>query len=256
MLEMGTARGKNNMTVGNAPLIGLTTSWTDGSGSAVHTIADAYVKAVYMAGGMPLPIPCLPENAVAELLSHLDGLVLTGGADVDPAHFGDLPWPGLGAICPQRDALELPLARSAMDLGLPILAICRGMQVLNVAAGGTLYQDLYSEFPGVLKHQQKAPRWYPTHPVEVTADTLLHRLSGRSTIWVNSFHHQAIRDLAPGFIVSGRSPDGVIEAIEYPSAGFVVGVQWHPEAMVSSEATAGRLFETLVEEAKTRRRSR
>lgn len=236
-----------HMTTERRPVIGLTGSWVDSDGSALHAVANAYVKAVYAAGGLPFHIPCLPgEDVVAQLLPQLDGVVLTGGADVDPLHFGQLSRPGLGRISPERDALELPLARAAMASGLPVLAVCRGVQVLNVAAGGTLYQDLYSEMPGALKHNQQAPRWYSTHPVELVPNTLLHRLAGQPTIYVNSFHHQAIRQVAPALKVTGRAPDGVIEAVELPSARFIVGVQWHPEAMIDSEDHAGRLFQELV----------
>lgn len=234
------------MSGGRRPVIGLTGSCWDDDQRAVHGVADAYVQALYAAGALPLHIPCLPGDEVTvDLLGLVDGLVLTGGADVDPKHFGELPRRGLGQISPQRDALEIPLARAAIAADMPVLAICRGMQVLNVAAGGTLYQDLYFDLPDVLQHNQNAPRWYPTHPVELERGSILHRIVGQTTIYVNSFHHQAVRELAPGLHVTAHAPDGVIEAVEMPAARFIVGVQWHPECLMSSDH-GRRLFEALV----------
>ncbi|HEY8449934.1 MAG TPA: gamma-glutamyl-gamma-aminobutyrate hydrolase family protein, partial [Bacillota bacterium] len=157
------------------PLIGLTGPLLDERPGSWHAVPNAYVQAVYAAGGMPVHIPCLPgEEVAAELLGRLDGLVLTGGGDVDPFHFGESPHPALGRICPRRDALELPLVRAALAADLPLLAICRGIQVLNIATGGTVYQDLGSQLANPLQHVQNAPRWYPTHAVELSPDSRLY----------------------------------------------------------------------------------
>lgn len=211
------------------PLIGLSMDWDEEKN--VHLIGAAYVEAVEEAGGIPLPLPSTEdEEVIDEWLDLVDGLVLTGGVDPDPAHFGEEPIPAMGRIVPSRDRTEIRLARSALRLDLPILAICRGIQVLNVAAGGTLYQDLQSQVPGVIKHYQAAPRWYPTHEIEIPPGTILARILGGTSFRVNSFHHQGLKGLAPGFRMSARSGDGVVEAIEGPGR-YVVGVQWHPEAM-------------------------
>lgn len=217
-----------------------------------------YVEAVRGAGGVPWIVPPFslsgkaPESS--DYLDGLDGLLLSGGVDLDPARFGEEPLPGLGSVSPERDELELALTRRALKKDIPILAICRGVQVLNVAAGGSLYQDIESQVGGALGHRQKAPRWHPTHTVSLSRDARLAEILGSSRIGVNSLHHQAVRELGNGMVVAGRAPDGIVEAIECPEAGFVVGVQWHPENMVSTSLPMQNLFEAFVEAA--RRRSR
>ena len=208
-----------------------------------------YVDAVAQAGGTPLVIPPgLPEEALGEILEGLDGLLLSGGPDVDPAHFGEEPLPGMGRIDPARDAAELFLARLGLEAGMPILGICRGAQVLNIAAGGDIFQDLPSQVEGVLKHvQQPTPMSYPTHGIRIEPGSLLALATGRESLRVNTWHHQAVRRAAPGFAVSATAPDGVVEAVEKPGAPFVLGLQFHPESMAkggSPEATL--LFEAFV----------
>jgi len=208
-----------------------------------------YVEALCRAGAVPFVIaPGLPEEALPEVLESLDGLLLSGGPDVDPAHFGEDPLPAMGRIDPGRDGVELPLARLALGAGLPILGICRGAQVLNIAAGGDIYQDLPSQLPGCLGHvQQPTPMTYPTHGLEVRDDSLLCAITMTTGFRVNSWHHQAVRKPAPGFAVTATAPDGVAEAIEKPGAPFVLGVQFHPESMAKGGSReAGLLFEAFV----------
>jgi len=178
-----------------------------------------------------------PAADVSGALDGIDGLLLTGGGDVDPAKYGETPHATLSPAEPGRDDFELGLVRLARERGIPVLAICRGIQVLNVACGGTLVQDIPSQVPGALSHQFQVPPHQPmepAHEVWIDKDSQLfrlmrERLSDTDACEVNSRHHQAIRQVAPGFIVSATAPDGVIEGIEDPKAPFCLGVQWHPE---------------------------
>lgn len=234
------------------PRIGLTCDLR--RDAPAFELSEAYVRAVVAAGGLPLLLPPVAgEELVDAWLACVDGLLLTGGVDVDPVWYGRDPAPRLGRISPDRDALELPLARAALERGLPLLAICRGVQVLNVAAGGTLVQDLPSEWPGAIKHYQEAPRWYPTHAVEVVSGSTLARLLGTLRPRVNSFHHQAVLEVGRGLVVAARAPDGVVEAVESADPDrFALGVQWHPEAMWERDPASLRLFAALVEAARRR----
>lgn len=202
-----------------------------------------YLMRVVDAGGIPLVVPPLGELPV-ELLDRVDGLVLSGGEDIDPERYGKQPSPHLGTVDAQRDALELALTREAVSRRMPILAICRGAQVLNVALGGTLIQDLPSEFPSDVRHRQEASCTLGTHDVRVASDSLLASLAGGEVVSVNSFHHQAALDVAPGLRAVAWASDGVIEALEGTGA-FMMGVQWHPECQESE--LSPRLFTAFVE---------
>ena len=168
-----------------------------------------YVDAILRAGAIPLVIPPnLPEESLADTLQNLDGLLLSGGPDVDPVHFGEEPLPAMGRIDPGRDRVELGLARLALETGMPILGICRGAQVLNIAAGGDIFQDLPSQAEGILKHvQQPTPMPYPTHGIRIEPGSLLASVTGGDSLRVNTWHHQAVRKAAPGFAVSADFPD-------------------------------------------------
>jgi putative glutamine amidotransferase len=198
----------------------------------------AYVEALERAGLTPLVLPTLidPRRA-ADALDAVGGLVLSGGEDVDPALYGAPPHPALGTVDPRRDAVEIELIRAAQARRLPVLAICRGIQILNVAMGGTLYQDLASERPGPIDHADMQSR----HPVQVDADTLLSRTLGSREIIANSRHHQALKTVAPGLRVVARAPDGVIEGVELaqPTGQWLLGVQWHPENLVEAGLFSG-----------------
>jgi putative glutamine amidotransferase len=185
-------------------------------------------------------------------LDGVDALVLTGGGDVDPARYGEAPHSTFSAAEPGRDGFELALARAAIDRGMPVLAICRGVQVLNVAAGGTLVQDIEAQLPGALAHRVDTTPTTIAHEVWVGAGSTLatllaDRLDGDSLL-VNSRHHQAVKQLAPGFVATATAPDGVIEAIERPDLPFCVGVQWHPENFWRTGEFRA-LFEGLVKAA-------
>lgn len=189
---------------------------------------SAYVAALARAGLVPVIVPPILDPARApDVLDHVRGLVLTGGEDVDPARYGAAPHPKLGATDPARDAVELALIARAHERGLPILAICRGIQLLNVALGGTLYQDLPSERPSTIQHAGPAAR----HALRVDSGTLLRGVAGADGTSVNSRHHQAIRDLAPGLRATAWAADDLIEGVERTNGArpWTLAVQWHPE---------------------------
>jgi putative glutamine amidotransferase len=228
------------------PIIGITPSYDHERQR--YALSPEYTGAVREAGGIPLIVPYLDAEATACVLKVCKGILLSGGVDLDPVHFGEEPLPQLGRICPERDRAELILARQALAAGVPLFGICRGIQLLNVAAGGTLVQDIGTGVQGRVKHSQTAPRFYPTHTVEIENGSVVASLLGTTSLRVNSFHHQSVKSVAPGFRVTARAADGVIEAIEGP--GFAVGVQWHPECMWKEDRTFLRLFEGLVDAAR------
>lgn len=218
-----------------------------------YELKRTYVDAVLGAGGLPILVPFVAGAEADAFLSLLDGLVLSGGAfDVPPALYGEEVRPACGPLVPERTDTELRLLRAALAQGLPVLGVCGGMQLLNVALGGTLYQDLPTD-AGLRGHQQPAPKDVPSHDVEVVAGTRLAGLVGAGRLRVNSTHHQAVRAVAPGLLVSARSPDGVIEGIELPGRPFALGVQWHPEAALRHEPRHAELYRALVQAARERR---
>jgi putative glutamine amidotransferase len=209
----------------------------------------AYMTAVLAGGGLPIVLsPLLGAELAEAALEHSDGLLLTGGADIDPARFGAAPSPALGSVEPARDAFEFALLETAMARQLPILAVCRGMQLVNVAAAGSLWQDLPTELPGQIRHRQAEPRTTPTHAVRIEGGTRTASILG-GRLRTNSSHHQAIRELGRGLRATGWADDGIVEAMESDDAAqWLVGVQWHPE-----EGSAGppdrNLFRAFVEAA-------
>lgn len=237
------------------PVIGLSCGRREDQSQAFLHVA--YLEAVAAAGGLPVVLPPLEPGGLdlaqvaAALLARVDGLLLTGGDDLDPRHYGQEPDPRLGWVDPDRDALELALAQEALRRRTPLLAICRGVQVLNVAAGGDLHQDLGEV--ARLQHSQRAPRWHRSHPVRVHPGSRLAQLldTPGGEVAVNSFHHQAVRQVAPGFRAVAHASDGVVEAIERAGEDhFCVGVQWHPEHLVGRWPEQRGLFRGLVEAAR------
>jgi len=215
----------------------------------------SYINAVALAGGAPLLIPLFTDEiALRAIYRMLDGLLLSGGVDIDPSRYGQTPHEKLGAVDALRDEVELTLTRWAVEEDKPVFAICRGIQVLNVALGGTLYQDIPSQIESALQHpyQPGKARDFLAHSVELVPHTLLADMLSLSenSVAVNSMHHQSLWDVAPGCIVTARAPDGVIEGIECPQHRFVVGVQWHPEEMVDGYPIMHGLFRSFVEAAR------
>lgn len=240
------------------PLIGVTTSEIRQAHSISRTpqsepprrelaLGVAYTDAVEAAGGAPVVVPPLHASAITTLLDRLDGLCLSGGPDLDPATYGERPHPRLGPTEPNADAFELELTRQAFARGMPILAICRGEQALNVALGGSLHQHL-PDIEGTLDHRQEGPGGYPAHAVRLDDESRTATALGAAELRVNSFHHQAIREVAPALQAVGWSPDGIVEAVEAPNQSFCMGVQWHAEAMSAGDSDR-RLFSAFVEAA-------
>ena len=239
------------------PVIGITTSAerTD-KGVERAFVNAAYIRAVERAGGIPLLLtPFHSVDSLARL--RVDGVLLTGGGDIDPARFGEPPHAKTDLVSRERDRLELDhVTRQAIDTGLPLLAICRGLQVVNVALNGTLHQHVPDVFGEDIAHTQAGARNDTSHDVAIAPGTLLAELSGGERLRVNSFHHQAIKDLGDGLRPVAWSDDKVIEAVDLPGArGFMLAVQWHPEELVENDPAAMRLFSTLVDHARRRQQS-
>ncbi len=223
-----------------------------------YGVAIAYVRAVEVAGGLPV---ILPQSRDMQLLEGafrlLDGLLLPGGMDVDPFHYGEEPFQKLQDVDPLRDETELYLAKRALAEDLPVFGVCRGEQILNVAAGGSLYQDLGSQHGSeTIRHFQQFSEEWPSHTVEVAPGTMLAGIINQSRVRVNSYHHQAVKRLAPGFRVTAQAPDGIIEAIESTTHTYVLGVQWHPELLVDNLDFNLALFRRHVEAAARHRAER
>lgn len=206
-----------------------------------------YVGAVESAGGVPIILPCINDEGVIKTqLELLDGILFTGGGDLSPLTYGEEPIQNLGYIDIELDEFNMKAVISAYEMNIPILGICRGMQLINVAFGGTLYQDLGSNKEFYIKHTQNAMRGVPTHTVYLEDNTILNKLIG-STTTVNSFHHQCIKEIAPEFIISAKAPDGVVEGIEKKDDGKIIAVQWHPEGMYKESQSMANLFRYFVE---------
>ena len=237
------------------PLIGIVGNF----GEQGCELAEAYYKSVEYAGGIPYIIPPTENvDLLAGILDHIDGLLISGGADINPLYLGEEPIAELHGINPERDFMELMLVRLAYDRGIPMLGICRGLQAIVAALGGSLYQDLAACLPSqhILKHTQQAPRHTPTHSVTAEPDSIIAKVLGE-TFAVNSFHHQGVRDAGPKLRITARAADGVVEAVESNEFKSIVGVQWHPEAFImKANRVMIPLFQYFTGEADSYRRAR
>jgi putative glutamine amidotransferase len=224
-------------------LVGITTYPPNATGR--FELPQEYVAAVRRAGAMPVLI-APGEAQVDQLLERLDGVVLAGGGDIDPARWGGEPHPTIEFVDPDRDDLELALAQRVLDEGIPTLAICRGLQVVNTALGGTLHAHLPEAVETDVPHRQE-PKWSHTHSVEVEAGSLVADVMGTEQVEPACWHHQAIARPGAGLAVTGWSPDGVVEAVELAGHPWMVAVQWHPEMTAADDATQQALFDGLVD---------
>lgn len=233
------------------PLIGIP-SYLDNSMPdkmpARFAMSRPYVTALTIVGAAPVIIPLdLGIETMRGIYERLDGLFLAGGGDMNPACYGQNVYPKTEGLDALRDEAELIMARWALEDHMPVLGVCRGVQALNVAGGGSLIQDVTDMIPHAIRHQYfpEKPRDYVAHDVATVEGTRLANILGNEAR-VNSFHHQAVKDIAPDFRVSAYAPDGVIEAIEHVNGTFAVGVQWHPESLVQSDAKMMALFEAFI----------
>src|SRR5262245_43089492 len=239
------------------PVIGIATQTlpaVPGERQACWLMGRSYIEELRKVGAVPWVIPLIPQDpdTLQEIFNRLDGVFITGGVDVDPSRYGEPKTPHCGITDPDRDAVEIALLRHALARDLPVLAVCRGIQILNVACGGTLYQDLTAQVPSALKHDyfptaERPSRKYLAHDVTVEAGSRLGHILGDAVVPVNSMHHQAIKDLASRLTVTARAPDGIIEGVEGAGSQYLVAVQWHPEELTETQPGMARLFRTFVD---------
>jgi putative glutamine amidotransferase len=230
------------------PLIGITSGF-DYKDNKMF-LNKGYSDAINKCGGASVILSLTDETTVLdELINRCDGFLISGGPDVDAKYFGEDNLTCGGEISPYRDTMEIYLVKKSIENQKPILGICRGIQIMNIAMGGTIHQDIYSKIKDreVIKHSQSAPVWYPTHNLITEQNTKLSKIFKDKSMRVNSFHHQAVNVLSPMFKVSARSSDGIIESIEHENHPFAIGVQWHPELMWQQNEVHLGLFLELVE---------
>ena len=227
------------------PIIGITPEIAENGNVSLRY---AYTHAIELAGGIPLVLPCTEDDALLEeLVSVCHGFVFSGGEDIDPRHYGEEALPACGEIAPRRDTFDLRLFHKVFPTGKPILGICRGEQLINVALGGTLWQDLPSQTPSPILHKQPQGDFAHSHCVELLPDAILAAITGKTRIAANSFHHQAIKDLGHGLAVVARADDGIIEAVHHTTHPFLLALQWHPERLCDIDVDARALFRAFLE---------
>lgn len=233
------------------PIIGVTI-WKDFKDSNVYeTVNEANLNAIAHNGGVPIMLPITKDDRVIEqYLDIVDGILFTGGADINPIIFGEEPIKGLGSIEFDRDEFEVALYKKAAVRNMPMLGICRGMQLMNVAAGGNVYQDIYSQRPSTNSHNPKiifGGNEY--HSVLLKDNSRLNEILKSNDIKTNSYHHQAVKDIAEGYAATAYAKDGVVEGIEANNLNFAIGVQWHPEVMYEKYPVHSNLFKAFIDEA-------
>ncbi|MEM5776230.1 MAG: gamma-glutamyl-gamma-aminobutyrate hydrolase family protein [Anaerolineaceae bacterium] len=235
------------------PFIGVTANRIVESNTITRiAVNEAYLQSVLLAGGLPVTIPYpLPEQQFSAIFDQLDGFLFTGGVeDIDPALYGSSMHPSITEVDKERDALEISLIKRLAAEGKPFLGICRGIEIINVALGGSLYTEISEQHPHSIPHSYPydPPLNNLVHSVQVEPSSTLGKILGKSEVWVNSFHHQGIRDVAPGLNATARSEDGLVEGVELPGHPFALAVQWHPEELTDQEPMLN-LFRALVRSA-------
>lgn len=243
------------------PVIGVTPDFNAGDRKEIggseptYFLRARYIRAIEELGGIPLILPLVVEPAARRrLLDGVDGLMITGsGPDLSPRLYGERQRYKFLLVSERRADFELELIHQARTRDLPLLAICGGMQTVNVACGGSLYQDIPSQVQNTLDHRQKAKAIHVSHPVAVMPKSLLKKIVNKATLMVNSSHHQSVKKVAPSLIASAVAPDGIVEAIESPRHRFLLAIQWHPEFLFERHAAHRRLFEALLSAARRTR---
>jgi len=235
--------GKNT----KKPIIGFSSLKSDSLKTSYHILNDEYSKAIIQAGGIPYLLPA-EKKIIKESLSSVDGIIIEGGPDVHPSYYKEKKIHPTTKFIKERDEFEIPLIQEAYKKNIPIFAICRGIQILNVAFGGSLYQDIPSEYEKPLNHNCKEETLF--HSILINEESLLYKILGRKKIKVNTTHHQAVRKVAPLLKVTAMSPDCIIEAIEGKTKNFVLGIQWHPEKLYINSPLHFRLFQSFIKSCK------
>jgi len=230
------------------PIIGITVEVKEDGN---YFMPPVYGNAIIQAGGIPLLIPLIPERDINELAKQIDGLFVTGGEDIDPTYYNAEPHIHLGRITPKLDQLEFALIQKILELDKPYIGVCRGLHMLNVVTGGTLYQSIHSQRKEpVMQHLQKAIRTHRSHPVKVDKESRLYELLREDEFKVNSFHHQALNAVGENLQVVARATDGIIECVESTKHTFVFGFQWHPEEFaVDGDEASERIFKAYIQAA-------
>lgn len=222
------------------PVVGVTPLWDEEKQSL--WMLPGYLEGLRQAGCLPMILPLTKEpEEIDRILTLVDGILLTGGQDVSPELYGEVP-DGTGEICELRDAMEGQLLKKAIVLDKPVLGICRGIQFINAALGGSLYQDIPSQHPSSVEHHQSPPYDQPSHEVTLVQGSPLQTLLGQGKLYVNSYHHQAVKQLADGLGVMARSEDGLVEAVRKPDQRFLWAVQWHPEFSFRTDEASRQIF--------------
>lgn len=233
------------------PVIGITSNFDPAKNS--YFLLQSYIKSVEEAGGVPFIIPYVDDALCGDILDRVDGIIFTGGSDFSPSRYGGQHHPRMSEIIEPRDEFEFALIQKAISARQPTLGICRGMQIINVVLGGTIFDDTQDQRPGSIDHRTGSPLDQQVHDIEIKPSTLLHAMVGKDTLSVNSVHHQAVNRIAETLRVSAVAEDGVIEAIEHPDLDkqFLLGVQWHPEHLTEC-ASSKALLRNFVEHCASR----
>lgn len=231
------------------PRIGITTFLENREKKTYSSISYNYLNSVLLAGGIPVPIPIVEDkNDIKQYVDLIDGIIFTGGEDVTPLYYNENPTRYIDYTSPERDEQEIQLLKEVLSRNIPVLGICRGIQIINVALGGTLYQDINSQVTGSLGHSpSELPVHHLFHTIDIQQGSKLYDIFGTQNLKVNSFHHQSVKELGKGLKISALSTDGIIEAVEGTEEDFLVAVQFHPEDLTIKHPHFLKLFKALVE---------